>query len=197
MIQIPGTIKGTVSQAHLHQIFFMNHLPLGPWKQYKGHFDFFRIRGDILWYTQELGENWFMKKTERSKISWHCPFKCKSREVRIRNAGRTWPSCFWSSGRWHRHGWQRRGRRWWTGGRHLCSKAQNKFTCLFYCILRHEIKKNVMCRSQVMVNWAPVLSKSLIFSCRLGNGTIYRSIFSSGRKEYVDLCWRMLLLLIF
>jgi hypothetical protein len=27
------------------------------------------------WYTQGLGGNWFMKKNQKSKISWHCPFK--------------------------------------------------------------------------------------------------------------------------
>jgi hypothetical protein len=30
-------------------------------------------------YTQGLGGNWFMKKNQKSKISWHCPFK-KNRE---------------------------------------------------------------------------------------------------------------------
>ncbi len=26
-------------------------------------------------FTQGLGGNWFMKKNQKSKISWHCPFK--------------------------------------------------------------------------------------------------------------------------
>jgi hypothetical protein len=26
-------------------------------------------------YTQGLGGNWFMKKNQKQKISWHCPFK--------------------------------------------------------------------------------------------------------------------------
>ncbi len=30
------------------------------------------------WNTLELGGNWFMKKNQKQKISWHCPFKSSS-----------------------------------------------------------------------------------------------------------------------